>query len=369
MIVLSLMLVLAGIALPTAKQLLSDQKGSRAARSIAAYFDQARSDAIAKGQYAGVRIQRLTRSERVEFGSAASIRLQRIAGVPPYAGEAADATVRIVTVDAFTGIANVAFERSDNLLLSLYGDPNAPIADGDLIELPGGKTFPLKFTGIVKIPAGTGPDFVTAQIDLNNPENGQVLAANPTTDTFPLGHQVAAGGSYPYRIHRKPKVSSGNPLSFSRGLAIDLNYSGIGLTGVQFAPTDLTAAPPNDFNNPIDILFGPDGRVEYVSTDNLGNVGPAVGMIYLCLGTTDGVVDPAAASATLAELFQNDDRVTTNIMDLDSIWIVINPSTGRVVTAPFASVSGTPTTTAEALTAIAAARRLASLSDTLDAAP
>ena len=141
-----------------------------------------------------------------------------------------------------------------------------------------------------------------------------------------------------------------------------MNYSGIGLSGNQFVPT------PAAVNQPIDILFAPNGSVAFVSIDNQGNVGPAIGMIYLCLGTTDGVVEPPdpTVPATTAELFENSSQIVSNITNLDSIWIVINPSTGRVVTAPFASLPGVPPTTGEGL---ATARGLAILSDTLDSAP
>ncbi len=363
------MLILAGIALPTTKKLLIDQKASRASRSIAAYFAEARSEAIATGQFIGVRIERLAATNAVEFGSTASIRLQRIAGVPPYSGEASDATVEITAVDPATGIATLEFDSADNLLLTLIGQQNPPIQEGDLIEFPGGKTYPLDFTGVT---ATT----VSAAIALNAPEfvkfdNPNLLELTDPTKVsgsagFPLGHQVPSSGNFKYRIFRKPTVSSVNPLSFSRGIAIDLNYSGIGLGGNQFAPTDLTGGAVGDVNQPIDIFFGPDGRVEFASTDSEGNVGPATGMIYLCLGSTDGIVDPIGATVTLAELFQDDDQVTTNVMSLDSIWIVINPNTGRVVTAPFASINGPP---AAIGTGLATARRLAILSDTLDAAP
>ncbi len=351
LIVMSLMLVLAGIALPTAKELLSDQKATRAARTIATYIAQARSEAVGKGQHIGVRIERLAATENVDYGSTAAVRLQRIAGVPPYSGEVPNARVRITGISF--GIASLEFDPADSLLVTLHESNDAPVGDGDLIEFPGGKTFPLNF-----ITPYTAGNPVAATIDLNKPDAS-------ATETFPLGHQVPSSGRFAYRIHRAPKVSASNPLSFSRGLAIDLNYSGIGLVGNQFAPTPLTSPA---VNQPIDILFGPDGSVSFVSIDNQGNVGPAIGMIYLCLGTADGVVEPPdpTVAATTAELFENSDQFRANITNPDSIWIVINPNTGRVVTAPFASVPDVPATVGEGLTT---ARGLAILSDTLDTAP
>ena len=365
LIVLTLILVLAGIALPLTKDLLSDQKASRVARSIAAYFNEARGEALARGQYVGVRIERLAATNNVEFGSSASLRLRRITGVPPYSGEAANARVEMRSISS--GIATVWFEEGDNMLLRVYidsgFDPDAPISDGDLMELPGGRLYPLDLIGVVEDPPGSGINYISAQIDLNTPEDP---ANGSSTRTFPLGHRVPATGKFKYRIYRKPSVSATNPLSFARGVALDLNYSGVGLNGYQFEPAQLTAPA---VNQPIDILFGPSGRVEYVSTDSIGNRGPAIGMIYLCLGTTDGVVelsDPSDANKKLNELFEQSDQFTANGADLDSIWIVINPNTGRVVTSPFASINFTPSSLEEAL---AATRGLAILSDTLDSEP
>lgn len=357
LIVMSLILILAGIALPTTKELLSDQKASRTAQSIAAFIDRARSDAVAKGVHVGVRIERFDGTADVTYGSAAAVRIFRITGVPDYSGEAADAKVEM-TVNA-NGLAELRFKKSDNLLLSLYDKPEAPVSDGDLIELPGGRQFPLDFIGRDLGP----PVFIKALIDINSPVDTTVSATNTSTETFPAAHLGATSGDYQYRIHRKPVVSPTSPLALSRGIAIDLNYSGIGLTGNQFAPLPETLP-----NAPIDILFGPDGRVAFMSIDNQGNIGPAVGMIYLCLGTTDGIVEPPdrRMSATTVQLFENQDRFRPNITIPDSIWIVINPSTGRVVAAPFAAVTDMPASIGEGL---ADARALVTLGDTLEAKP
>ena len=360
LIVLSLILILAGIALPTAKELLSDQKLTRSAQKIASYISQARSEAIAKGVHAGVRIERLAVSEDVVYQSAASARIYRTIAIPDYAGESTDAAVEFMGIT--TGIANVRFKESDNLLLSLYNQEDAPIKTGDLIELPGGRSFPIVFTDIVEDPPLSGVRYVRAQIDLNTPEDPTNALS---TETFPLGHRISGTGRYPYRIRRRPEISKSNPLTLSPGVAIDLNYSGIGIGENQFVPGPQTL--PN-VNSPIDILFGPDGRVDFISVDNVGTLGSASGLIFLCLGTTDGVVEPLdeRVSASNEELFQNDGQLRANITNPDSIWIVINPNSGRVVAAPFASVSGTPATTSEGLIE---ARSLALLADTLETTP
>ncbi|MFG0263269.1 MAG: Tfp pilus assembly protein FimT/FimU [Novipirellula sp. JB048] len=342
LIVLSIFLVLTAVALPTVRSLVSDQKASKMARSIVAFFDESRGLAISKGQYVGVRIERLSDASSVEFGTSAAMRLRRLSGVPPYRGDTPGANV-MVTVNSGTGKAQLDFPINDSFLLTLHSKPNAPIKDGDRIELAGGRTFPLKFEPMTTT-------HVVAEIDLLG--NRASAYSSGDIPTFPLGARYVASGTAKYAIHRSPVASSAAPLPLTRGLAIDLNYSGIGVSGNQFAPQNGVT------NQPIDILFGPDGRVEYASRHNEGDVGPPEGMIFLCLGTSDGV-QPGS-------LFSTEKGAVANVMDPDSIWIVINPSTGRVVASPFAMISGTPANMAAALTT---ARSFARLSDTLDNEP
>ncbi len=351
LVVMSIFLLLSAIALPTVRTLLSDQKVSKSASSISEYFNIARNRAIAEGRYVGVRIERLTNSKSLEYGTAASIRLRQLVGVPPYSGEAANAKVTITGIAS--GIAELEFDAADNQLLTLYDRTHPPIQNRDLIELPGGKKYHLTFISN----ATTGDPFVRARIDLNAPSNGAIA-----TETFPLGHLTTSGRKLKYNIQRAPVASSSATLAFPRGVALDLNYSGFGASGSQFAPTEITTVPPLDINDPIDILFGPSGSVEFISVDNLGTVGSPTGLIFLCLGESDGVIPDDPLTTTVNELFSTEKRATANVMSLKSAWIVINPTTGRTTVAPFASVA----TTTSIPTALLEARSLALLSDTLE---
>jgi prepilin-type N-terminal cleavage/methylation domain-containing protein len=361
LIVMSIFLLISAIALPTVRTLISDQKVSQASRTIVAYLDEARSRAISEGRFVGVRIERASSASTVDFRTAAGVRLRQLRGVPPYSGEASDARVTFVyplptgvfpnpsSPDPPYDSTDVGLEFSGvrNQLLTLYTDPNsvlqgddlyAPIKDGDLIELPGGRVFRLDFTGYT-----SGTDTVRATIDLDSPLSG--------SSTFPVTHQPVDGASVPYRIHRSPVVSTSQSLTFPRGIVVDTTYSGIGIDGNQFMPQGASA------NAAIDIVFGPDGRVETTSIDAIGSRGVPDGMIYLCIGDSDGL-QPTTP-------FNADPRTPANLMNLDSLWIVINPTTGRCVVAPNASVS----TTTSMPAALRDARSLAILSDTLDATP
>ncbi len=351
LIVMSIFLLISAIALPTVRTLISDQKVSQASRTIVAYLDEARSRAISEGRFVGVRIERASVASAVDFRTAAGVRLRQLRGVPPYTGESTDANVTFVYPTSGATTADLEFSGVKNQLLLLYTDPTAslyqkntaPIKDGDLIELPGGRYFRLDFDDYTGSLASGGTDIVPATIDLNSPLSG--------SNTFPVIHEPIDGAEVPYRIHRSPVLSTSQSVTFPRGIVVDATYSGIGIDGNQFMPQNAVA------NAPIDIVFGPDGRVETISSDAVGNRGVPDGLIFLCVGDSDGL-QPTTP-------FNADPRTPANLMNLDSLWIVINPTTGRCVVAPNASVS----TTASMSAALRDARSLAILSDTLDASP
>ena len=309
LISISIVLVLSAVALPTFRSLLGDQKLSRSARSVAAFLDVARNRAIAEGRVAGVRL------EPLDGFSDACIRLRQLTGVPAYRGEAADATValsgsgatRTLTFDNTTG---------DHQLLTLAdnsgaANSSAPFRNGDLIEIKSGVTFPMEF---LTVNATT----IIARIDLTAPNGGiSPISGIPTS------------GVFPYRIYRQPSPSTSQTIDLARGVAIDLSVSGRGASGV---------------GTPINILFNPDGSVQNTSE-----------IIYLCVGSLDGVLPGSELSDT--------DQARGNLKRLDSVWITINPSTGRVTAAPNAETTATGTLDA---TAVRDARQLARLGDTLD---
>ncbi|TWU45525.1 hypothetical protein Q31b_06990 [Novipirellula aureliae] len=311
LIVLFIMSVLAAIALPTAKGLIEDQKGSRAARSIIAFFDVARSRAIAEGRYVGVRIERLDTA--TAFGQAASVQLRQLTGVPPYSGDASNAYATLKG----SPINQAEFIAADCPLLLLssqiingVGPAVAPpIQIGDLLELPGGRMVPI--SGM----AGVSP---TASVVLTLQMKQSVLGGANTFPTATRGALNSAGDRVKFRIHRSPVPSSSNTLALPRGTAIDLNYSGVGITGNQFNPVSTTSD--------IDIIFGPSGSVFAA-----GGSTP-LSMIYLCLGESDGVI-PAGE-----DLYQQDRQGTANLMNLDSVWLMINPNSGKITASPIASV-------------------------------
>ncbi|TWU33753.1 pilus assembly FimT family protein [Novipirellula artificiosorum] len=363
LVVMFIFLLLAAVALPRVRALISDGKGTRAASGFASYIDTVRSRAISEGRHMGIRIERIVPvvDGYDDYGSSASIRIRQISGVPPYSGESADAHGVLRDIDTtIPGVDSIELSSRDNQLLALSatmigsGEANPPVQIGDLLELPGGRTVPI--TGISVSPPMTDP---TSTVFLTfNLRNAIDVATSASTFEFPSStRSYGVGESIRYLIHRSPAVSSTAPFDLPKGIAVDLNYSGIGVDGNQFAAG--TSA-----YSPIDLIFGIDGKVEYVNGSD-GLVRSPTGLIFLCLGETDGI--------RRDDLFSTENRATANLLNLDSSWIVINPNTGSVSVSPFATVSSLPTgvvtdpTDVSLDVALAQARSLALLSDTKEA--
>ena len=389
LVVLFILLLLAAVALPNVKDMIANQLVARSARNITAYIDKARSRAIAEGRLTGILIERGTAPDNRDDlnGRSQSIRIRELSSVPPYTGDASDAVAVLKTITSGNQSVTVAdFNPADNQLLtlsaSMVADPNrsgdvddlrAPIRNGDYIELPGGRIIPFIF--IYRDLQAPNTTLVRIVFDLNDLRDTQGTSIG--TERFPAGDKTFAAEGRPtkFKIHRRPVVSTSAPLALPRGIALDLNYSGIGVSGNEFAPTRLpandpsqdptdAAYEPNKGAKDIEIVFGADGSVVSVTTASNNVPTSPLGQIFLCLGDTDGIVPD--------NLFSQDKKTTANLLNLESTWIVINPPTGRTVTSPFSPVSRIPSTVitdpadVSLQPAIIESRLLANFSDTVD---
>ena len=356
LVVLFVLMLLAAIALPTVKELLSNQKVSRAAQNMSAFIAKARSRAIAEQKPFGVLIERgvgLDNTGNV-VGLSQSIRMRQIAGVPPYAGDASNAYAVLRDDPQFPNLEVAEFSVKDNQLLSLsrtiYSNTNltpqqrdetAPIRNGDYLELPGGRMVPITFmpytvaAGEV-LPDGSvatnGGNTARAAMEGSDGED-TVRVWFSLTRLYPDGARNLGQSRVKYRIHRRPVVSSVTPFSMPRGVVVDLNYSGVGVAGNQFA--SLSA------DKDIEIIFGADGSVLRVTNGWFWASGsgaadwdetqvPPLGSIFLCLGDSDGLVPN--------NLFSQDKKAFSNLLNLDSVWVSVNPYTGRCNASPVAPV-------------------------------
>lgn len=353
LVVIGILSVLAGIALPIFRNTIKDQKKTQAARQVITYIEAARSRAIASKGRVGVMISRRGVGDALQRSY--STQMQLSVAYPPYAGESDNAKALLYNdgtpVNGSTSVANAAlFNPAENtLLLKAVSDRAAgrpgPIGIGDPIQFgESGRTVPI---GNLSILSGASGALASKNgwIKISFNPRGVIPGTGANTYEFPtsLMNVSASGRQTRYQIYRDPVPSAASPLDMLRGMAIDLNFSGIGRDGAGFSPmiinpSSWASTSAVDFQ-PIVLMFGPDGRIDFCSSGFAAGSGVAMqdyrprGLIYLCLGRVDGVfADPAM-------LFSDTPRERSNIMDPESIWIVINPFNGNTFAAPAAAIA------------------------------
>ncbi|WP_164103374.1 pilus assembly FimT family protein [Candidatus Laterigemmans baculatus] len=366
LVVIGVLSVMAGIALPIFRNTIKDQKTSQAARQVVTYIEAARSRAIASKGRVGVIIRRQGVEDATQRSY--STQMQLCVAYPPYSGESDNARALLyhdqtasTPLSGTAGVANAAlFDPADCALLEkarrdiAAGEPQAslsPIRIGDQIQFDNsGRTVAIlsitQFThntGFASDPPATHNGWVKVTFD----PRGTITSSGNVMQGFPASLMSVSGTRLtPFKIFRDPVPSAASPLDMLRGMAIDLNYSGIGSGGVDFNPmvidpSSWDSASPVNFESVL-LMFGPDGRLDFCSSGMLNSSGTLMqmdyrpaGLIYFCLGRNDGVfADPA-------NLFTNTDRDRANIMDPESIWIVVNPFNGNVFAAPSTSPAAT----------------------------
>lgn len=334
LVVLFILVLLAGIALPTVKDMLANQQVAKATRNLTTFMNRVRGRAIAEGRRYGVRIERLGDDK---YGRCQSVRVRELVGIPPYSGDASNARVKLVRKsDTEKNLGTAEFDTTSGSLLALsanWSRPGAPpIQQGDFLELPGGRLVAIKSLQFVP-GANNIPAHTLVTIDLQQGRSGSDIV-------FPDAEFPSAETKVRYKVHRRPVPSSTAPYSLPRGVVIDLNYSGMQGTKIHysdqsiedrrhFAPKIKQPDFPEGATNPIDIIFGPDGHVESVTTSGDYTLQPADGLIFLCVGDADGVRPD--------NLLSRERGSVANVLNLESKWVVINPGTGRITSAPFAT--------------------------------
>lgn len=359
LVVAFILLLLAGIALPAVRDALKDGKRSQGARQVVAFLNEARSRAIATGDSVGVVLVRF--GEDSEYSRSFSNEMFLTNSVPPYSGETPGALAylhhdlnlsnnEINAPPGSPSTINAAFfPASECPLLFLsaenLGASPSPIRRLDKLELQGGRTVTIR--RMVQIPAGqnglglgdgTQVIFDSREPQLDERSAAAAQAAGITaTRTFPSSLKTTTGqNGVRFRIHRQPMVSNAGSLSMLRGMAVDLNFSGIGKDGIQFSQF-VSNPGASEAAGQVDIVFAPDGSVSHLQYGI--NVSGTVqssreqpnGKIYLCVGETDGIQPQ--------DVFSTDDRDPSNLMNLETVWVAIHPSTGFITASPAASVS------------------------------
>ncbi|MCA9132697.1 MAG: prepilin-type N-terminal cleavage/methylation domain-containing protein [Planctomycetales bacterium] len=308
LVVMAVLVVLAGITLPTIKGLMHDQKVTAAARMVKAHVQSAQARAIATGRPVAVILERSANAtntvSRLSIGQV----------FPPYEG---DTTGTVGTLADTKGYNSTTFQFEAGLSDGFYDQITVPLANASLLS-----------AGVV----GPG-DFIQIgerqNIYLIESVNGGVISfINPPYAQDAAGRQwsaqeeqlpAMANADARFRVYRKPTKSYLQTTVLPRGTCVDLTASGIGQSGNDFFSS---AATPG----PVMIVFNEQGGVAYL-TDGLSPPATSSSLIHLLVGRTEQV----SLSAT-PEVRNPDDASTfdANVNDLSSSWLSINPYSGAI---------------------------------------
>ena len=221
--------------------------------------------------------------------------LQQCEVPPPYAGDTNTATATVSLAGSSGAPGTLVATATYNCSLSS--------ANGNLIHQ--WDTIQFNYEGPWLQIQGGGASF-SATLDMSQ---GQFPP--PWSSSVPV----------PFRIYRQPMYldsshqthankSLAAPWALPAGAVIDLGYSG----------TDAGAI--GGIITPICIRFSPAGAVDSVFFN--GQPSPVSQPIYLLIGQPDKARFPGQGSGQIQYNYQN----------LENLWVVINPQSGLVTTAP-----------------------------------
>ncbi len=357
LVVITIMLILLAVMVPRLRPMMEQRRMREAARTVSVFFGAARSRAMETGRPVGVSI------ERLKIQPDAAVTLRMVEEPPLYAGDVIGARVRVRRLKDKTNRFQVLFPTEGDVAAMLtqvvpvhVGDlmrfeyQAAPYrvlgldmtdsdsdADGDAdgepdVEPDGEPDYDAD--GIINYPGFPvdGVDWVVMLVELD-PAEGVDPAWPAATPKAPWPPEDAGVGSrrLAFQITRRPQPTAAAPVRLPGRTVIDLTASGtdsMALTGppLGFVPVDKdTVTPGVQDPSPVIVMFNPDGRVSSVSYQDTPRAVTEV--LYFLVGRWERM--PAESGGTpLAE------DGLYNWQDITNFWIVVNPNTGLVLTAP-----------------------------------
>lgn len=314
LMVIGILVMLVAVAAPAVRPQLKDRKLREASRQLNTFISGAKARAAEANRPMGIWIKRDTTPGR-ELGAFQIF----MAETPvPFSGETigAMATLR----DGGGGYANSA----------TFADSQSLGAEATAIRFNNrGPWYP--------VASGSAGSVTLATVI--HPKTGLPV----TSSLLPLP-KVPVGGTLdvPFQLLRKPRRASGAPLELTSGMAIDLEWSGLGATGQEMQT-------PNSATGEIVVMFNPTGSVESVRGFNFN----MPGTIHFLVGRVDQL-------SSLAE-----DATKRNIVDPTVSWVSIGHLTGTVTTAENYVLDPASMASATAASQIGTARTIAVTKQTM----
>lgn len=330
LVVVSILMLLAAVALPMVQPAMESRRVREAARAINIFFGSARNQAIATRRHCGVLLQRTP-------GKPNAATVLQLVEIPPiYSGNEPNATVTLRLDPSWTGIGYT------QLIASMAPGTVSPhsIRRGDLIQV----NHQGPWYTIVDDDATGGPiDDTTGEVVV--PTTG-----TPVPDTtFPVRIQMLPGATLPwtgtaspplpFSIARQPyddvnrrlnvRRSAGASLTIPGGVAIDL-----GVSGTETLLGRFWEANPN-LAEPVIFIFSPTGsleRVISVVTSAAERQFYATEPVYLLVGRASqvGMPEELPLPSPVPAGWTPPEDARPNWLDPESLWVCLNPQTGLV---------------------------------------
>lgn len=354
LVVISIMLLLAAVAVPAMRPMMEGRRIREAARAINVYLSSARSEAMRTGRPVGIMLQRLKGQPEC------SMVIDQAEMPPTYAGDSMDAKVRVQTVNRATGEVRIYVQAgvfTDGLVRTfdrIRFDQQGPwywLANGPDSSAPGTPNhYYYDFANGTDIDGDQfidDPCYLTATLTW-----ATSLGGTPPWPDAPPSPPRSTDASHPvsFEIQRMPVKSNAKPLQLPAGAVVDLAASGTDRVRFWPWPTSTHPAPPpiQDFAS-VCIMFSPSGAVHRLYTytdwwrDSSGQIETRMGVdpnpdpIFLLVGRRERVADfitsPLPGTPTAEE--------KPNWADMGNLWVTLNPQTGLVSVAENSQVNAT----------------------------
>lgn len=331
LIVMVVIILLAGLTLPSFRGMLQGQKVTQTARLVQGLIESARARAIASGRPVAIILDRVPVNPAADpnfnyISDNTCTRLSIGEVFPPYEGDWANSTGILRDYfdnkwikskkDGIPDTLEIHVAKVASLFDMGTGKPNGLIDAGDLIQLSDhSQTFTIKEINL----NGT-----LVEISFKNPPPG-------FSGSEPLWSSMSEG--IKFRMTRRPSKTMAGSTALPRGMCIDLSQSGVGPAGNEFVVPKRVGSTNADLYGPIFIVFNARGAIDgafytsHVSAYKMESLS-STGVLHLLVGRTEQV-QPLGATAV-------SDRTDfkPNLNDEGNNWISINPFNGAVYSSP-----------------------------------
>ena len=367
LMVIAIMLVLVGVAIPTIRTLTKSDTVREAAREVNTFIESARSDAIING-YGGIWLER-------DRGGNKVTRIFKVKRPPKYSGDfqgtncfvepvqdTADDDGDGNTTEYSPTRFNLYFVRAQNMLFEQTAGGKFPITINDRIQLANsGPWYQIITEPTITTPAALGNanfDGVECFVVSASLNTLTYDSSNNYSGVSFNNYLVPIRGEINFLIERAPQISTRDSLELPKGAYIDLRHSGFAVDPTASLATlfDGESLGGNEFSNfdstnastpavaavekvfPVVIMFRQDGSIDRADYQ-----------LYPTSAATPQLFTPTSqfprsnvfllVASEPEDLDPNHDALS----DLDNLWVMISRTNGTVITADAMSNSAAAT--------------------------